>query len=48
MKTCRLSASSFVSLLQFFKSSARGYCELLAYFDVKVASLMLRTFIMQT
>ena len=47
MKTCRLSASSFVLPLQFL-NPAGGIFELLAYFDVKVASLMLLKFILQT
>ena len=42
MKTCRLSASSF-------KVLPEAFCELLlAYFDVKVASLMLRKFILRS
>ena len=47
MKTCRLSASRFVPPLQFL-SSTEAFCELLAYFAIKVASLMLTKFILRT
>ena len=47
MKTCRLSASSLVSPIQFL-SSAGAIWELLVYLEVKVASLMLRKFILRT
>ena len=47
MKTCRLSASSFVSPLPFL-STAGGILRIISLFDVKVASLMLRKFILRT
>ena len=47
MKTCRLSASSFVSPLQFL-SYAGGILRTISLFYVKVARLMLRTFILRT
>ena len=47
MKTCCLSASSFVSPLQFL-ISAGGILRIISLFDVKVTSLMLTKFILRT